>query len=40
MILVCWDEILTHPTGTDITLRLHGEIKFHPGKTVFHLVFD
>ena len=29
MIPVCWDEILTHPTGTDFPLRLHG---FHPDK--------
>ena len=32
MIPVCRDEIPTHPAGTDFTLRLHGEINFHPGK--------
>ena len=32
MIPFCRDEILTRPAGTDFTLRLHWEIKFHPGK--------
>ena len=32
MIPVCQDKISTYPAGTDFTLRLHGEIKFHPGK--------
>ena len=31
MIWFC-DGISTHPAGTDFKLRLHGEIKFHPGK--------
>ena len=29
---VCRDEISTHPARTDFSLRLHGEIKFYPGK--------
>ena len=29
MILVCWDEISTHPAGTGFTLRFYG--KFHTG---------
>ena len=32
MIPVCWDEISPRPAGTDLTLRLHVEIKFRPGK--------
>ena len=32
IIPVCRDEISPHPAGTDITLRLHVEIKFRPGK--------
>ena len=32
MIPICRDEILTRPARTDFTLRLHREIKFHPGK--------
>ena len=32
MIPVCQDEILTHPVGTNFTLQLHVEIKFHSGK--------
>ena len=32
MILFCRNEISTCPAGTDLTLRLHGAIKFHPGK--------
>ena len=32
MISFCRDEISTRPVGTDSTLRLHGEINFHPGK--------
>ena len=32
MISVFRDEILTHPAGANFTLRLHGEIKFYPGK--------
>ena len=32
MIPVSLDEISTSSVGTDFTLRLHGEIKFHPGK--------
>ena len=31
-ILVGRHEISTLPTGADFTLRLQGEIKFHPGK--------
>ena len=30
--MVCRDEISTRPAGADFTLRLHVEIKFHPGK--------
>ena len=33
MIQICRDEISTGPAGTDFTLRLNGEIEFHPGKT-------
>ena len=29
---VCRDEISPRPAGTDLTLRLHVEIKFRPGK--------
>ena len=32
MILVCRDEISTRPAGTDFTLRLYSEIKFHSSK--------
>ena len=32
MIQVCLDEILTHPTRTYFTLKLHVDIKFHPHK--------
>ena len=32
MIPVCRDEISPRPAGTDLTLRLHVEIKFRPGK--------
>ena len=32
MIPVCLDEISPRPAGTDLTLRLHVEIKFRPGK--------
>ena len=32
MIPGCRDEISTRPAETDITLRLHVEIKFRPGK--------
>ena len=32
MIPVCRDEISPRPAATDLTLRLHGEIKFRPGK--------
>ena len=32
MILFCKDEISTRPAGTNFTLRLPGEISFHPGK--------
>ena len=32
VIPVCWDEISPCPAGTDLTLRLHVEIKFRPGK--------
>ena len=32
MILVCRDEISFRPAWTDLTLRLHVEIKFRPGK--------
>ena len=32
MILICRNEISTRPAGTDFSLQLHGEIKFHPGK--------
>ena len=32
MILVCRDEISPRPAGADLTLRLHVEIKFRPGK--------
>ena len=32
MILFCRNEISTRPAGTNFNLRLHGEIKFHPGK--------
>ena len=32
MIPVCLDEISPRPAGTDLTLRLHLEIKFRPGK--------
>ena len=32
MIPVLRDEISTHLAVTDFTLRLHREIKFHPGK--------
>ena len=34
MFPVCRDESATRPTGTDFTLRLHGENKFNPGKAV------
>ena len=33
MIPVYRDEISTRPVGTDFILRLHGEIKFHYGKS-------
>ena len=32
MIPVCRDEISPRPAGTDLTLQLHVEIKFRPGK--------
>ena len=32
MILFCRVEISTDLVETDFTLRLHGEINFHPGK--------
>ena len=32
MIPVCRDEISPRPAGTDLTLRLHEENKFRPGK--------
>ena len=32
MIPVGRDEVSSRPAGTDFTLRLHGEIKFHPSK--------
>ena len=32
MIPACRDEISTRPAEADITLRLHEEIKFCPGK--------
>ena len=32
MIPVGRDEISPHPAGMDLTLRLHVEIKFRPGK--------
>ena len=32
MIPVCQAEISTRPAGADFILRLHGEIKFLPGK--------
>ena len=32
MIPVCRDEISTRPAGRDLTLRLHVEIKFRPGR--------
>ena len=32
MIPVYRDEISPRPAGTDLTLRLHVEIKFRPGK--------
>ena len=32
MIPVCREEISNRPAETDFTLRLHEEIKFHPGK--------
>ena len=32
MIPVYWDEISPRPDGADVTLRLHVEIKFRPGK--------
>ena len=32
MIPVCRHEISPRPAGTDLTLRLHVEIKFRPGK--------
>ena len=38
MIFVCRDEISPCTVGTDLILRLHMEIKFHPG-TVFRLEF-
>ena len=31
MIPVCRDETSPRPAGTDLTLRLHVEIKFRPG---------
>ena len=41
MIPVCRDEISPRPAGTDLTLRLHVEIKFCPGKAgqffIWHL---
>ena len=33
MMVFCRDEISACPAGTDFTLQLHGEIKFHHGKT-------
>ena len=33
MIPACEDETLAYSTGTDFTLRLHGGMKFHSGKT-------
>ena len=33
MISVYQDEIPTRPVETDLAARLHGEIKFHPGKS-------
>ena len=32
MIPFCQDEISTRPSVTDFTLRLNGEINFHPGR--------
>ena len=32
LIPVCQDKISIRSAGTDFTLRLHVEIKFHPGK--------
>ena len=32
MIPVCWDENSPRPAGTDLTLRLHVEMKFRPSK--------
>ena len=32
MIPFCQDEISTLPAGTDFTLGLHDDIKFHRGK--------
>ena len=32
MIPVCRDKLLLRPPGTGLTLRLHVEIKFRPGK--------
>ena len=32
MIPVCWDEISTHPAGTDFTLQLHMEINVVPAR--------
>ena len=32
VILVCRDEISVRPAGTDLTVWLHVEIKFCPGK--------
>ena len=32
MIFACRDEISIRPAETDFTLRIHVEIKFHPGK--------
>ena len=29
---VCQDEISTRPAGTDFTIQLHEEIKFHLSK--------
>ena len=29
---ICQNEISTRPAEADFTLRLHREIKFHPGK--------
>ena len=34
MIPVCRDEISARLAGTDFTLQLHGETKFHPDKAV------